>query len=387
MTDEEQRIKLDRLKKVRRGHRAVLTKLTREIESLVEPAEPEPSQVSRLKIIYEQLDGKRKVFSNLDGEIVALCPEEEIEREIDDSESVTAKIIEARRKIDTTLKDKSVRERTHVLSPPTVEDPGTRPRLPKLTLPKFRGDITNWSAFWDSYKSAVHDNASIPVIDKFNYLSSLLEGPAHRTIQGLTLTERNYDSAVQLLRDRFGKPQHIISAHMEELLKLPACTTEKSTSLRFVYDKINVNIRGLSSLGIGSEQYGSLLIPIIMTKLPQELRLRFARDTDKDVWEIGELMDLVKKEVEAREASELVKATSLKPPVRNQPPFQPSAATLLTSGPSIKCVYCGECHYSASCSKFKTSQERKGILLKSGRCFNCLKTNHKSRECGSTRTC
>ena len=75
---------------------------------------------------------------------------------------------------------------------------------------------------------------------------------------------------------------------------MPACTTEKSTSLRFVYDKINVNIRGLASLEIKSEQYGSLLIPIIMTKLPQELRLRFARDTDKDVWEIEELMDLVK---------------------------------------------------------------------------------------------
>ena len=126
-----------------------------------------------------------KVFSNLDREIVALCPEEDIKRETEDSESVTTKIIEARRKIDMTLKENSVCDRTHVLSMPSVEDAGTRPRLPKLTLPKFRGDITNWSAFWDSYKYAVHENTSIPVVDKFNYLSSLLEGPAHRTIQGL----------------------------------------------------------------------------------------------------------------------------------------------------------------------------------------------------------
>ena len=42
-----------------------------------------------------------------------------------------------------------------------------------------------------------------------------------------------------------------------------------------------------------------------MTKLPQELRLHLARDTDKDVWEIEGLMDLVKNEVEATEASEL----------------------------------------------------------------------------------
>ena len=77
----------------------MLTKLTREIEGLVDSTEPEPNQVSRLKIIYEQLEGKMKVFSNLDGEIVALCPENDIEREIEDLESITVKIIEARRKL------------------------------------------------------------------------------------------------------------------------------------------------------------------------------------------------------------------------------------------------------------------------------------------------
>ena len=76
-----------------------------------------------------------------------------------------------------TLKENSL-DHTHALLPP-VEDPATRPRLPKLTFMKFQGDVTNWSAFWDSYKSTIHDNASIPVVDKFNYLNSLLEGPAH----------------------------------------------------------------------------------------------------------------------------------------------------------------------------------------------------------------
>ena len=361
-----------------------MTKLTRELEGLVESTEPDTNRVTRLKVIYEQLEGKMKIFSSLDGEIVALCPEEEIEQEIEDSESIIAKVIEGKRKIDIILKENS-RDRTHVSVLPPPDEAMNRPRLPKLTLPKFRGDVTSWSTFWDSYKSAVHDNAGISVIDKFNYLSSLLEGPAHRTIQGLTMNESNYDSAIRLLQDRFGKPQLIISVHMEELLKLPACTTEKSTSLRFVYDKININIRGLASLGVRSEQYGSLLIPIIMTKLPPDLRLRFARVTDKDVWEIEELMELVKREVEARETSELVKSTSMKPP--NRSPINPSASALLTRGSYIKCVYCGESHYSASCSKLKTPQERKDTLLRAGRCFNCLKTNHKSRECESNKTC
>ena len=64
--------------------------------------------------------------------------------------------------------------------------------------------------------------------------------------------------------------------------------------MRFVYDKVTVHIRGLAALGIKSDQYGSLLVPIIMTKLPSDLRLHFIRDSDKEVWEIDELMDVLK---------------------------------------------------------------------------------------------
>ena len=65
---------------------------------------------------------------------------------------------------------------------------GAKPRLPKLVLPVFRGDVTRWITFWDSYKSAIHTNSQLTKIDKF----SLLEGQAARAIKGLTLTDANY---------------------------------------------------------------------------------------------------------------------------------------------------------------------------------------------------
>ena len=80
-------------------------------------------------------------------------------------------------------------------------------KLPKLILPKFWGDLTNWMSFWDSFESAVQKNLSILKVDKFNYLNSLLEGAARHAVQGLTLTETNYDSAVEILRERYGRPQ------------------------------------------------------------------------------------------------------------------------------------------------------------------------------------
>ena len=221
----------------------------------------------------------------------------------------------------------------------------------------------------------------------------MLEGPAHRYIQGLPITTY-YEEAIELLQQRFGKPQQVISAHMEELLKLPACTNDKPSSLRYIFDKVNVHIRGLASMGVASKDYGSLLIPVIMTKLPSDLRLRIARETQQEVWNIDELMTVIKVEVEARETSEGVKFSLSKPP--GQPPSRnpssphppPSTASaLLSSNFKVKCAYCNEDHFSASCSKITDISNRKRILLKAGRCFNCLKQNHKCRDCPFSKGC
>ena len=41
--------------------------------------------------------------------------------------------------------------------------------------------MTNWNKFWDMYNSTIHSNEAIPNINKFNYLKSLVEGPAAAT--------------------------------------------------------------------------------------------------------------------------------------------------------------------------------------------------------------
>lgn len=165
-------------------------------------------------------------------------------------------------------------------------------------------------------------------------------------MQGLTLTEGNYDSAIELLRERYGKPQQIISVYMDELLKIPACTSDRLSSLREVYDKITVNVRGLTTLGVRAEQYGSLLIPVVMAKLSNDVRLHIAPETQDDVWKMEDLLKAIKQEVEAREASDGVKVQSMKlsgsygqnfPPVNTQNNSTTSA--LVTSEVKVKCVY------------------------------------------------
>ena len=80
-----------------------------------------------------------------------------------------------------------------------------------------------------------------------------------------------------------------------------------------------------------------------MTKLPQDLRFRVARETDKEVWEIDGLMSLLRKEIEAREAMEMIKLHQVKNPISSSfrsPAQTPlTAAALVGNGLPVRCVY------------------------------------------------
>ena len=73
-----------------------------------------------------------------------------------------------------------------------------------------------------------------------------------------------------------------------------------------------MNVRGLSALGVGAEQYGSLLISVIMAKLQNDVRLCIAHETLEDVWKMEDLLKFNKLKVEARETSDGVKAQAMK---------------------------------------------------------------------------
>ena len=180
---------------------------------------------------------------------------------------------------------------------------------------------------------------------------------------------------------------------MDELLKMSTCSTDKPYQLRYLYDKLNVNIRGLEALGVKSTQYGSLLIPIIMAKLPPEIRVHVARNTSEDVWDIESILSLIQNEIEAREISEKIKAmTNITEPKRPQFPKQTTNSSFVVGSttplPTPACVYCSEMHFSASCQKITDLNVRMTILKRDKRCFTCLKKGLNAEQCDkSCRKC
>ena len=257
-------------------------------------------------------------------------------------------------------------------------------KLPRIEIKRFGGELTQWKSFIDTFEAAIH-KSSLSNAEKFNYLKGYLQENASKTIEGLSLTNENYPKALELLKDRYGNTQMIISAHMGELLKLQPITKEDDvSSLRLFYDEIEAHVRSLLSLGVDSKNYGALLSPIIMERLPNELRLIISRNLKGEGWDLTRLLEILREELKARE-------TCILPPSENSevdiPYTQSALFTKSKPTPQIKCLFCRGPHYSDKCDIVTDLQTRKDHVKKLKRCFICLKPDHTMRNCTSTRGC
>ena len=96
----------------------------------------------------------------------------------------------------------------------------SRWKLPRFDIKKFTGDPTEWKTFIESFNVTVHKNNELSNIEKMNFLINRLEGEAGKVVNGLKLCSDNYPIAKQMLEERFGDPQVLISSHMSKLLSL-----------------------------------------------------------------------------------------------------------------------------------------------------------------------
>ena len=139
------------------------------------------------------LEKQQKEIESLDQQIAQLLEADAIEKEILDRCEFEASLQETISLISSHLSFKESKnseehmQSTGSLSPLSMSQQdasqnstkaSNKTKLPKLILPKFTGDPTKWTTFWDSFSSAIHANDELNEVDKFQYLKSLLEGCA-----------------------------------------------------------------------------------------------------------------------------------------------------------------------------------------------------------------
>ena len=115
-----------------------------------------------------------------------------------------------------------------------------------------------------------------------DYLKRLLKGDAASCISGFKITDENYETSVNLLKERYNNKQLIVFSHMTNLLNLPQLTSSDNVNdLRKTYDTVETQVRSLENLDIQSEMYRPLLIQVLLSKLSSEISLIINRQFDK----------------------------------------------------------------------------------------------------------
>ena len=255
-----------------------------------------------------------------------------------------------------------------------------------------------WTEFWEQYSASIHINKNLGTLEKFIYLKGNLEVTPLTTIGPLALTEENYEKAIGMLEDRYGRPDMIQDAHlrtMEEISPIFEASDEKR--LRKFQEMIEGHQKGLEAVGIEPKLYEMIMVPKLMRKLSLLIRAQITKSR-KDIskpltWK--EFMEALKKEVTILEDCKGEKRDE-KPrydcPEREECKSEEKSGTWTTVKSLLVrkkdgCAYCLGDHEPGSCEKVTTVTKRKEILRRYRRCFGCLRKGHITRDCKSKKAC
>ena len=380
-----------RLKQRRTANKKVLTNLLTEAKELIGSDYDEVVK-NKIEVLLTSIELKDVLIKQLDSDILDVIPEENIEADVDTAAQFEVKVNTELCAIRNYLKVNDVRKGSDVDSLSTLSCKRAAVKLPKIFIKKFSGNPIEWQQFHETFKATVDQNEGISDIEKFTYLKGYVEGSASKCIEGINLSNENYKHALDLLSERYGNPQLIISSHMNQILKVNKVTAgHKVKELRNLYDKIESHVRSLITVGVQSDHYGSLLIPIVLDKLPDDIKLIISRKLGSDNWKINEFMDILKVEIAARESCEFMKHSDNEFK-RNQDTEikdkRHSTELFLTTNPRVlKCAFCGQQHYHDKCNVVTNLEARKEIISKNKLCYKCLFPGHISRDCRSKSKC
>ena len=142
-------------------------------------------------------------------------------------------------------------------------------------------------------------------------------------------------------------------------------------------------------MGVDPKTYGTVLVNLLLQKLPEEIQLIIIRKLselhgDED-WELPKLLEILKVEIEAREKCSAGKTVSKRSGMSGH--ATAAALTAVNTG-KTNCTFCRGNHNTVECHVVTDVQESKKSLRNTGRCFLCLrKAGHLARDCDACIKC
>ena len=263
-------------------------------------------------------------------------------------------------------------------------------KLPNLTLPSFSGNVVDYSGFRERFMN-VHNRNDLSSTDKFSYLTGLLTGDAARMLRGLSLCERNYSIALEILDKEYGDIKKARSVYLNELINLKRPSPTPGDIKEFTLTVMQT-VRQLSALSFKTEleEVDLTFSALLQSKLPDLVRSKiFSYAPNKaHTMTVEELLELLK-----RITTELVNET--KPRAKRydeQPHYRhesksnnrfTAAAVSQTDKRDINknCTLCSGNHKYWRCGEYASAEEKFARARELNICGRCYRKGHTKRNC------
>ena len=198
-------------------------------------------------------------------------------------------------------------------------------------------------------------------------------------INGLAITDDNYNVALCILRDHYENTSKQTSVLMQKFQTMPTPKHNPKDLRVFLteYRKIKTQL----SRVLDFRQSELVIKSIVVRKLPfqtfdQICDIYVTHDFTLDQMETGiqYIVDKLEQAVLALAEGATIKQVG---PSQNQ--SKPKA--------NQRCSYCSGDHLAHECAKYKTVNSRKDRVMQLRLWYNCLTPGHSSKTCRSTKTC
>ncbi|KAL9984852.1 hypothetical protein ACROYT_G007191 [Oculina patagonica] len=239
----------------------------------------------------------------------------------------------------------------------------------------------------DIFRVAIHDNVEIPTVQKFVYLKSLLSNEAAGYIANIKTEEANYEVAVQRLTSRYGKDEVQKNCLMTKLADMKPLE-QSNKAMRDALDELFATVRALEVQGVTTEQYGSLLMPLIESKLPKDWRLVWAREKaglSKEDVTFSKLLKFLEQELEIRESADQPVEVEQHQSIEKEKTLLPTVSGLMAK--SVTCTFCKGPHSPKQCSVPMSVDDRFKKVKEIRACFSCARRGHRMASCGFRKPC
>ncbi|XP_049291309.1 uncharacterized protein LOC125768120 [Anopheles funestus] len=266
-------------------------------------------------------------------------------------------------------------------------------RLPKLDLPRFDGNTTDWISFKDRFVSMIDKAEDMPDVVKLQYLLSVLKGEVAKRFQHVQLTADGYSITWKALLDRYDNKRILKREYFRALFSIPPMKNDTIEELRRVSDEFTRLTQGMSALSEALVHWDTPLCNLLFYKLDGKTLLAWEEYTSKDKEDVYvKLQEFLQGRLRILSATAQASTEAQKPSsskLTSTKQQRGIACVSMAPTPVIRCYACSQPHYLHQCESFKGMQvaQREEVITSNKLCRNCFRIGHIAQRCMSKFKC